>query len=366
MAHTVTLIPGDGIGPELTEATRRVLESTGVELEWDVQEAGADVMEKHGGNPLPDHVLESIERNGVALKGPITTPVGGGFRSVNVTLRKTLDLFGQVRPCKSYRGVRSRYEDVDLIIVREATEDLYAGIEYEEGSDDARELVEWVGKHGGKIRDDSGISIKPISVSGTRRIFEFAFDYARKNGRRKITAVHKANIMKFSDGLWLHVAREVAEEHPGIEFDDRIVDNLCMQLVQRPEEYDMLVLPNLYGDIVSDLCAGLVGGLGLAPGRELRDEGCRLRAHTRLCAEVRGPEQGQPDGDDPVRRPHAAPPRRDGGREPARGRDRGRDRRGQERHLRHEADPRRPDRGRNERGRGRDHRQARRGRCVER
>ena len=266
MAHTVTLIPGDGIGPELTEATRRVLESTGVELEWDVQEAGADVMDRYGGNPLPDQVLESIERNGMALKGPITTPVGTGFRSVNVTLRKTLDLFGQVRPCKSYRGVRSRYEDVDLIIVREATEDLYAGIEYEEGSDDARELIDWVGKHDGKIREDSGISIKPISVSGTRRIFEFAFDYARKNGRRKVTAIHKANIMKFSDGLWLHVAREVAEEHPGIEFDDRIVDNLCMQLVQRPEEYDMLVLPNLYGDIVSDLCAGLVGGLGLAPG----------------------------------------------------------------------------------------------------
>jgi len=262
----VTLIPGDGIGPELTEATRRVLESTGVELEWDVQEAGADVMDRYGGNPLPDQVLESIERNGMALKGPITTPVGTGFRSVNVTLRKTLDLFGQVRPCKSYRGVRSRYEDVDLIIVREATEDLYAGIEYEEGSDDARELIDWVGKHDGKIREDSGISIKPISVSGTRRIFEFAFDYARKNGRRKVTAIHKANIMKFSDGLWLHVAREVAEEHPGIEFDDRIVDNLCMQLVQRPEEYDMLVLPNLYGDIVSDLCAGLVGGLGLAPG----------------------------------------------------------------------------------------------------
>ena len=266
MAHSVTLIPGDGIGPELTEATRRVLESTGVELGWDVQEAGADVMDKHGGNPLPDHVLESIERNGVALKGPITTPVGTGFRSVNVTLRKTLDLFGQVRPCKSYRGVRSRYEDVDLIIVREATEDLYAGIEYEEGSDDARELIDWIGKHDGKIHSDSGISVKPISVSGTRRIFEFAFDYARKNGRRKITAVHKANIMKFSDGLWLRVAREVAEEHPGIDFDDRIVDNLCMQLVQRPEEYDMLVLPNLYGDIVSDLCAGLVGGLGLAPG----------------------------------------------------------------------------------------------------
>jgi isocitrate dehydrogenase (NAD+) len=266
VTHTVTLIPGDGIGPELTEATRRVLESTGVELEWDVQDAGADVMDQYGGTPLPDQVLESIERNGVALKGPITTPVGTGFRSVNVTLRKTLDLFGQVRPCKSYRGVRSRYEDVDLIVVREATEDLYAGIEYEEGSAEAHELVDWVDKHGGKIRKDSGISVKPISVSGTRRIFEFAFDYARKNGRRKITAVHKANIMKFSDGLWLRVAREVAEEHPGIEFDDRIVDNLCMQLVQRPEEYDILVLPNLYGDIVSDLCAGLVGGLGLAPG----------------------------------------------------------------------------------------------------
>jgi isocitrate dehydrogenase (NAD+) len=272
VTHCVTLIPGDGIGPELTEATRRVLESTGVELEWDVQEAGADVMDQYGGNPLPDHVLESIGRNGVALKGPITTPVGGGFRSVNVTLRKTLDLFGQVRPCKSYRGVRSRYEDVDLIIVREATEDLYSGIEYEEGSDDARSLIEWIGEHGGQVRDDSGISIKPISIAGTKRIFEFAFDYARKNGRRKVTAVHKANIMKFSDGLWLRVAREVAEEHPGIEFDDRIVDNLCMQLVQRPEEYDMLVLPNLYGDIVSDLCAGLVGGLGLAPGANFGTE----------------------------------------------------------------------------------------------
>jgi isocitrate dehydrogenase (NAD+) len=266
VAHSVTLIPGDGIGPELAEATRRVLESTGVDLEWDVQEAGADVMNKHGGNPLPSHVLESIERNGVALKGPITTPVGTGFRSVNVTLRKTLDLFGQVRPCKSYRGVRSRYEEVDLIVVREATEDLYAGIEYEEGSEDARELIDWIGRHGGHVRPDSGISVKPISIEGTRRIFEFAFDYARKNGRRKVTAVHKANIMKFSDGLWLRVAREVAEGHPGIEFEDRIVDNLCMQLVQRPEEYDMLVLPNLYGDIVSDLCAGLVGGLGLAPG----------------------------------------------------------------------------------------------------
>jgi len=266
VAHSVTLIPGDGIGPELAEATRRVLDSTGVDFEWDVQHAGADVMDQHGGNPLPDHVLESIARNGVALKGPITTPVGTGFRSVNVTLRKTLDLYGQVRPCKSYQGVRSRYEDVDLIVVREATEDLYAGIEFEEGSEDAHELIDWIERHGGHVRADAGISIKPISIAGTRRIVEFAFDYARRNGRRKVTAVHKANIMKFSDGLWLRVAREVAEENADVEFEDRIVDNLCMQLVQRPDEYDVLVLPNLYGDIVSDLCAGLVGGLGLAPG----------------------------------------------------------------------------------------------------
>jgi isocitrate dehydrogenase (NAD+) len=266
VAHEVTLIPGDGTGPELTEATRRVLEATGVGLDWDVQDAGADVMEQYGGNPLPEHVLDSIKRTGVALKGPITTPVGGGFRSVNVTLRKTLDLYGQVRPCKSYPGVRSRYENVDLIIVREATEDLYAGIEYEEGSAHASELAEWIEARGGRVPEQSGISIKPLSVEGSRRIVEFAFDYARRNGRRKVTAVHKANIMKFSDGLFLRVAREVAEENSDLEFEDRIVDNLCMQLVQRPEEYDLLVLPNLYGDIVSDLAAGLVGGLGLAPG----------------------------------------------------------------------------------------------------
>src|SRR3954447_19516420 len=266
VAHEVTLIPGDGTGPELTEATRRVLEATGVEFDWDVQEAGADVMDQHGGNPLPDHVLDSIKRTGVALKGPITTPVGGGFRSVNVTLRKTLDLYGQVRPCKSYEGVRSRYENVDLVIVREATEDLYAGVEYEEGTAHAEELAQWIETHGGQVPARSGISIKPLSVDGSRRIVEFAFDYARGNGRRKVTAVHKANIMKFSDGLFLRVAREVAEENGDVEFDDRIVDNLCMQLVQRPEEYDVLVLPNLYGDIVSDLAAGLIGGLGLAPG----------------------------------------------------------------------------------------------------
>src|ERR687893_2284151 len=267
MAHRVTLIPGDGTGPELTEATRRVLEATGVEFEWDVQHAGADVMDQYGGNPLPDQVLDSIRENGVALKGPITTPVGGGFRSVNVGLRKALDLYAQVRPCKSYAGVRSRFDDVDLVIVRENTEDLYAGIEYEQGSDDARELIEWIEGHGGRLRHgDAGISIKPISVTGTRRIVQFAFDFARRNGRRKVTAVHKANIMKFTDGLFLRVAREVAEENGDVQFEDRIVDNLSMQLVQRPEESDVLVCPNLYGDIVSDLAAGLVGGLGLAPG----------------------------------------------------------------------------------------------------
>ena len=267
MAHRVTLIPGDGTGPELTEATRRVLEATGVEFGWDVQQAGADVMDQFGGNPLPEQTLESIRRTGVAIKGPITTPVGGGFRSVNVGLRKALDLYAQVRPCKTYEGVRARFEDVDLVIVRENTEDLYAGIEYEEGKPETLELIEWIEAQGGTLRHgDAGISIKPLSISGTRRVVQFAFDYARRNGRRKVTAVHKANIMKFTDGLYLRVAREVAEENPDIEFDDRIVDNMCMQLVQRPDEYDVLVLPNLYGDIVSDLGAGLVGGLGVAPG----------------------------------------------------------------------------------------------------
>src|ERR671927_825422 len=273
MAHHVTLIPGDGTGPELTEATRRVLEATGVEFDWDVRYAGTDVMDENEGNPLPEPVLDAIREAGVALKGPITTPVGGGFRSVNVALRKSLDLYAQVRPCKSYPGVRTRFDDVDLIVVRENTEDLYAGIEYEQGSDEAQELIDWIKSKGGKLaHDDAGISIKPISISGTRRIVQFAFDYARRNGRRKVTAVHKANIMKFSDGLYLRVAREVAEENSDLEFEDRIVDNLCMQLVQRPEEYDVLVLPNLYGDIVSDLAAGLVGGLGMAPGANFGEE----------------------------------------------------------------------------------------------
>lgn len=273
MAHAVTLIPGDGIGPELSEATRRVLEATGVEFDWDVQEAGADVMDKHDGNPLPDAVLESIRRNKVAIKGPITTPVGSGFRSVNVSLRRELDMFGQVRPTKSYEGVRSRYDNIDLVVIRENTEDLYAGIEYEQNTEENAELLEWMRSKGATLRFDKhvGISIKPISEEGTRRIVKFAFEYARANGRKKVTSVHKANIMKHTDGLWLDVSRQVAADYTDIEFEDRIIDNMCMQLVQKPELYDVMVLPNLYGDIVSDLAAGLVGGLGMAPGSNVGD-----------------------------------------------------------------------------------------------
>jgi isocitrate dehydrogenase (NAD+) len=267
LIHNVTLIPGDGTGPELAAATRRVLEATGVRFNWDVQDAGADIAPEHGGNPLPDGVVDSIRRSTVAIKGPITTPVGTGFRSVNVALRKVLDLYACVRPCKTYKGVRSRYDGIDLVIVRENTEDLYAGIEFEEGTERVGEIIRLVENlNGARIRPDSGISLKPISISGSQRIVRFAFDYARKEGRRKVTAVHKANIMKHTDGLFLRIAREIAEEYPDIEFEDRIVDNMCMQLVQKPELYDVLVTPNLYGDILSDLCAGLVGGLGVAPG----------------------------------------------------------------------------------------------------
>ena len=273
--HRVTLIPGDGTGPEIAEATRRVLEGTGVGFDWDVQHAGEGVMDEFG-TPLPDHVLESIRSNKVAIKGPITTPVGTGFRSVNVALRKELDLYMCLRPCKYYPGVRTRYTDVDVVVVRENHEDLYAGIEFEQGSPEARKLIDFLTELGvRRIREDSGISIKPISVTGTQRIVRAAFDYAIKHERKKVTAVHKANIMKFSDGLFLQTAREVAEREygdSGIEFEDRIVDNMCMQLVQKPEIYDVLVLPNLYGDIVSDLGAGLVGGLGVAPGGNIGDE----------------------------------------------------------------------------------------------
>ena len=265
MVHTVTLIPGDGIGPEVVDATRRVLEATGVKFDWDIQHAGSDVMGRYG-TPLPDGVLDAIRRNRVALKGPITTPVGTGFRSVNVAIRKSLDLYVCMRPCKSYAGVRSRYNDVDVVIMRENTEDLYAGIEFERDTGGAKKLIKLIRASGEDVREDSGFTIKAISVTETRRVVTHAFEYARTNGRKKVTAVHKANIMKFTDGLFLEVARGVALEYPEIQFEDRIVDNLCMQLVARPEEYDVLVLPNLYGDIVSDLCAGLVGGLGLAPG----------------------------------------------------------------------------------------------------
>ncbi len=269
MTYRVTLIPGDGVGPELSEATRRVLEATGVPFDWDVRDAGEAVMASEG-TPLPESVLDSIRANGVAIKGPITTPVGTGFRSVNVALRKELDLYACLRPCKLYPGVRSHFDAVDLVIVRENTEDLYAGIEFERGSPEVAQLVEVLyGLGADRITGDVGISIKPITVEGTQRIVRFAFEYARANGRKRVTAVHKANIMKFSDGLYLQTAREVAQEYPDVAFDDRIVDNMCMQLVQRPEEYDVLVLPNLYGDIISDLGAGLVGGLGVAPGANI-------------------------------------------------------------------------------------------------
>jgi isocitrate dehydrogenase (NAD+) len=268
VSYPVTLIPGDGTGPEITNAVVTALEATGVKFDWKIENAGTDVYLDQG-TPLPDSVLESIRETKVGIKGPITTPVGTGFRSVNVAMRKELDLFACVRPCKSYKGVRSRYESIDLIVVRENHEDLYAGIEFERNSEDGRELRSWMADHKHKISDDSGISIKPISVEGTRRVVQFAFDYARKLGRKKVTSVHKANIMKYTDGLWLEVSREVAAKNTDLEFEDRIVDNMCMQLVQKPELYDVIVLPNLYGDIISDLCAGLVGGLGVAPGANI-------------------------------------------------------------------------------------------------
>jgi isocitrate dehydrogenase (NAD+) len=272
VTYTVTFIPGDGTGPELAEATRRVLEATGVGFEWDWQDAGSDVYEREG-TPLPDRVLESIKRNNVAIKAPITTPVGSGFRSVNVALRKELDLYCCLRPCRAYEGVRTRFPETNVVIVRENHEDLYAGIEFEEGTEAAARLRDVLHELSGKtIREDAGISIKPISVYGTRRIVRSAFEYARANGRKKVTASHKANIMKFSDGLFLRTAREVAESYPDIEFEDRIIDNLANQLVSRPEEYDVIVLPNLYGDIMSDLCAGMIGGLGMAPGGNIGDE----------------------------------------------------------------------------------------------
>ena len=272
MKHKVTLIPGDGTGPEITEATKRVVEATGAEIEWEIVQAGAEVY-KSKGTVLPDNVIESLRKNKVGLKGPITTPVGSGFRSVNVAMRKLFNLYACVRPCKSFKGVRSKYDNIDLVVIRENTEDLYAGVEFEHGKKETEALIKYLKTiNETPIRRDSGISVKPISITGSERIIRFAFEFARKNHRKKITGVHKANIMKFTDGLFLEVFRKVATDYPDVQSEDRIVDNMCMQLIQKPELYDVLVLQNLYGDIISDLAAGLVGGLGVAPGANVGDD----------------------------------------------------------------------------------------------
>ncbi|HAX23522.1 MAG TPA: isocitrate dehydrogenase [Chloroflexi bacterium] len=269
MAYQVTLIPGDGIGPEVSTATRRVLEATGIAFEWDVQEAGMTALEKSG-DVLPDAVLESIRKNSIALKGPLTTPLGGGFRSVNVALRHALDLYVNLRPARTYEGVRSVFSNIDLVVVRENMEDLYAGVEFDTGQADTKELIDTINRLSPrKVPASAAISIKSITPENSERIVRYAFDYAVKNERKLVTAVHKANIMKFSDGLFLRVSQEVAKDYPQIEYNDRIVDNMCMQLVQRPEDYDVLVMPNLYGDVLSDLTAGMVGGLGVAPSANI-------------------------------------------------------------------------------------------------
>ena len=288
MKHTVTLITGDGTGPELAQAARRCVEAAlartpdAGSVEWEVREAGTDVMQREG-TPMPERTVESVRRTEATLKAPVTTPIGAGFRSVNVYLRQHLDLYACLRPCKSYKGVRSRYEDIDLVVVRENTEDLYAGVEFERGTGGAAEIIDQVNRLSADKRivtgrDSTGISIKPISVENTERIVRFAFEYARANARRKVTAVHKANIMKFSDGLFKEVAERVAEEYADVEYEERLIDNMCMQLVQKPELYDVMVLPNLYGDILSDLCAGLVGGLGVAPGANIGADGAVFEA----------------------------------------------------------------------------------------
>ncbi|HEY7037028.1 MAG TPA: isocitrate/isopropylmalate dehydrogenase family protein [Thermomicrobiales bacterium] len=272
-AYNVTLIPGDGIGPEVTEAARRVLEATGLRFTWDEQDAGSIALEKHG-DLLPDATLESIKRNKIGLKGPITTPVGGGFRSVNVGLRQALGLYANLRPGKTIKGVRSAFENIDLVVVRENLEGMYSGIEFDTGAADAAAVISTINDHSKKqIAAGAAVSIKVITPENSRRIVTFAFDYARANGRKKVTIVHKANIMKFTDGLFLRIGQEVAAGYPDVESNDRIVDNMCMQLMQKPDEYDVLVMPNLYGDIVSDLVAGMIGGLGVAPGGNIGSDG---------------------------------------------------------------------------------------------
>jgi isocitrate dehydrogenase (NAD+) len=300
MTHEVTLITGDGVGPELATAAQQCIDATGVKINWDIQEAGVDVMERTG-TPLPDSVLTSVRRTKCALKAPITTPVGTGFRSINVHLRQELGLFACIRPCKYYPGVRTFYDKVpvDLVLFRENTEDLYAGIEFEKGNDKTIGLFDYInalsmGKKISSGKNETGISIKPISVSGTERIVKAAFDYARVNKRKKVTAVHKANIMKHTDGLFLEVSRNVAKQYSDIEFEDRIVDNMCMQLVQKPDLYDILVLPNLYGDILSDLCAGLVGGLGVAPGANIGPSGAVFEATHGSAPKYKGQNKVNP------------------------------------------------------------------------
>ncbi|HEV8479908.1 MAG TPA: isocitrate/isopropylmalate dehydrogenase family protein [Candidatus Eisenbacteria bacterium] len=292
--HPVTLIPGDGIGPEITAATVPVLEATGVRFAWDLQPAGEEAMAKEG-TPLPPRVLESLRRTRVGLKGPITTPVGTGFRSVNVSLRQELDLYACVRPCRVLPGVRTRFADVDLVVIRENTEDLYAGIEFAVGTPSAEALRRLVHDEAQReISADSGVSLKPVSRTGSRRIVRYAFEYARRHGRKKVAAVHKANIMKFTDGLFLEEARAVAREYPDIAFEERIVDALCMLLVQHPESCDVLVLPNLYGDIVSDLAAGLVGGLGVAPGANMGEQAALFEPTHGSAPSFRGSQKMNP------------------------------------------------------------------------
>ncbi len=293
--HTVTLIPGDGIGVETSAAMRRVVEASGADIAWEVAEAGARAMEACG-TPLPESTIEAVRRNKVAIKGPITTPVGTGFRSANVALRKELDLYVCLRPVTSLPGAGGRYDDVDLVIVRENSEDLYAGIEFEEGSDGARRLIDLCEAEGaGSIRPDSGISVKPISATASRDIVRYAFEYAVQHGRSKVTAVHKANIMKYSDGLFLRMAREVAADYEGrVAFDERIVDAFCMNMVVDPSQFDVVVFPNLYGDIASDLAAGLVGGLGIAPGANIGREYAVFEAVHGSAPDIAGMDKANP------------------------------------------------------------------------
>jgi isocitrate dehydrogenase (NAD+) len=294
MGYPVTLIRGDGIGPEVAEATKTAIDATGVAIDWQVVDAGADQIEKYG-TPLPEYVLDSIRQTKTALKGPISTPVGGGFRSVNVELRKTFHLYANLRPAKSMEGVKSYFHEIDLVIVRENTEDFYAGIEFERTTHEATEVREFLSRLSGKaIREDSAIGIKPISVLGSHQIVDFAFRHAIAVGRKKVTAVHKANIMKFTDGLFLEVAREVAKDYPSIEFEDRIVDNMCMQLMQMPERYDVLVMPNLYGDILSDVCAGMIGGLGVAPSANIGHDYAIFEAIHGSAPDIAGQNKANP------------------------------------------------------------------------